>query len=129
MGNEEQTRARIKEIEDEMARTQKNKATNGHLGLLKARIAKLKSELVTAATAGGGGGGGDGAPGPLRPPQPHVPFTHCPTALSTQCRFQVGSPRAPPAAPQALFDAAPCAQGSRSAKPATRASAWSAFRR
>lgn len=50
---EEQTRAKIKEIEDEMARTQKNKATNGHLGLLKARIAKLKSELVTAATAGG----------------------------------------------------------------------------
>ena len=70
MGNEEQTRARIKEIEDEMARTQKNKATNGHLGLLKARIAKLKSELVTAATAGGGGGGGDGAPGPLLPAAP-----------------------------------------------------------
>lgn len=48
--------AKIKEIEDEMARTQKNKATNGHLGLLKARLAKLKSELVTQASAGGGGG-------------------------------------------------------------------------
>ena len=47
--------AKIKEIEDEMARTQKNKATNGHLGLLKARLAKLKSELVTQASAGGGG--------------------------------------------------------------------------
>eukprot|EP01046_Picozoa_sp_COSAG06_P088342 COSAG06_NODE_34766_length_469_cov_4.302703_1_plen_38_part_01 len=34
--------ARIKDIEDEMARTQKNKATNSHLGLLKARLAKLK---------------------------------------------------------------------------------------
>jgi hypothetical protein len=42
--------ARIKDIEDEMARTQKNKATNSHL------LAKLKSELVTAASAGGGGG-------------------------------------------------------------------------
>jgi hypothetical protein len=48
--------ARIKDIEDEMARTQKNKATNSHLGLLKARLAKLKSELVTAASAGCGGG-------------------------------------------------------------------------
>ena len=47
--------AKIKEIEDEMARTQKNKATNSHLGLLKARLAKLKSELVTQASAGGGG--------------------------------------------------------------------------
>jgi hypothetical protein len=26
---------KIKEIEDEMARTQKNKATSGHLGMLK----------------------------------------------------------------------------------------------
>jgi len=34
--------AKIKEIEDEMARTQKNKATEGHLGMLKAKIAKLK---------------------------------------------------------------------------------------
>lgn len=28
---------KIKEIEDEMARTQKNKATAGHLGMLKVR--------------------------------------------------------------------------------------------
>jgi hypothetical protein len=29
---------KIKEIEDEMARTQKNKATMGHLGMLKVRV-------------------------------------------------------------------------------------------
>lgn len=29
-----------------MARTQKNKATNYHLGTLKAKLAKLRSELV-----------------------------------------------------------------------------------
>ncbi len=29
---------RIADIEHEMARTQKNKATNGHLGLLKAKL-------------------------------------------------------------------------------------------
>lgn len=52
--------AKIKEIEDEMARTQKNKATAKHLGLLKARLAKLKAEVVTQATRGKGGGGGDG---------------------------------------------------------------------
>ncbi|GMI22373.1 hypothetical protein TeGR_g7454 [Tetraparma gracilis] len=38
--------AKIDEIETEMARTQKNKATNYHLGTLKAKIAKLKSELI-----------------------------------------------------------------------------------
>ena len=32
----------INEIEEEMARTQKNKATAHHLGLLKAKLAKLK---------------------------------------------------------------------------------------
>jgi len=35
---------KIKAIEDEMARTQINKATEHHLGLLKAKIAKLKRE-------------------------------------------------------------------------------------
>lgn len=38
--------AKIAELEAEMARTQKNKATNYHLGTLKAKIAKLKSELI-----------------------------------------------------------------------------------
>jgi len=50
---------KIKEIEDEMARTQKNKATSYHLGLLKAKLAKLRRELI-APSGGGGGGGGVG---------------------------------------------------------------------
>lgn len=41
-----------------MARTQKNKATSGHLGLLKARLAKLRRELIEPK--GGGGGTGEG---------------------------------------------------------------------
>ena len=53
------TLAKIQEIEEEMARTQKNKATNAHLGMLKAKLAKLKRELVDG-TKGGGGGGGEG---------------------------------------------------------------------
>lgn len=48
---------RIIEIEAEIGRTQKNKATEAHLGLLKARLAKLKAEVVSAATKGGKGGG------------------------------------------------------------------------
>lgn len=44
-----------------MARTQKNKATAGHLGMLKAKLAKLRRELLEpSAGAGGGGGRGDG---------------------------------------------------------------------
>ncbi len=39
--------AQIRDIEEEMARTQKNKATNFHLGLLKAKLAKLKRDLLT----------------------------------------------------------------------------------
>ncbi|XP_041456092.1 developmentally-regulated GTP-binding protein 1 isoform X1 [Lytechinus variegatus] len=50
---------RIAEIEAEMARTQKNKATSGHLGMLKAKLAKLRRELITPK-GGGGGGGGEG---------------------------------------------------------------------
>lgn len=49
---------KIKEIELEMARTQKNKATSYHLGQLKAKLAKLRKELITPS--GGGGGGGIG---------------------------------------------------------------------
>ena len=45
---------KIKEIEDEMARTQKNKATNYHLGTLKAKLAKLKSELLIDGKSSGG---------------------------------------------------------------------------
>ncbi|CAH8474574.1 unnamed protein product [Schistosoma bovis] len=49
---------KIAEIEAEMARTQKNKNTMGHLGLLKARLAKLRRELIEPK--GGTGGGGEG---------------------------------------------------------------------
>jgi len=41
-----------------MARTQKNKATSFHLGQLKAKLAKLKRELLTPSSGGGGGGPG-----------------------------------------------------------------------
>ena len=47
---------KIKEIEAEMARTQKNKATNYHLGTLKAKLARLRSELFLEQSGGGGGG-------------------------------------------------------------------------
>lgn len=43
-----------------MARTQKNKATNYHLGTLKAKLAKLRSELFLEQSGGGGGSGGEG---------------------------------------------------------------------
>ena len=36
---------KIKEIEEEIHKTQINKATEFHIGLLKAKIAKLKREL------------------------------------------------------------------------------------
>ena len=54
------TLAKIADIEAEMARTQKNKATAGHLGLLKAKLAKLRREILEPKGGGGGGGGGSG---------------------------------------------------------------------
>ncbi|KAG5343035.1 hypothetical protein C0989_000025 [Termitomyces sp. Mn162] len=63
---------KIKEIEDEMYRylyiarcqpthlcepAQKNKATSYHLGQLKAKLAKLRRELISPGGSGGGGGG------------------------------------------------------------------------
>lgn len=50
----------LQEIEAEMARTQKNKATNYHLGTLKAKLAKLRNELLVEQGGGGSGGGGEG---------------------------------------------------------------------
>lgn len=41
-----------------MARTQKNKATNKAIGLLKARLAKLRRELIEPKDGGGGAGEG-----------------------------------------------------------------------
>ncbi|KAJ2401846.1 GTP-binding protein rbg1 [Coemansia sp. RSA 2559] len=49
---------KIKEIETEMARTQKNKNTAYHLGTLKAKLAKLRRELLAPPKSGGGGGEG-----------------------------------------------------------------------
>lgn len=49
----------IAEIEEEMARTQKNKATERHIGLLKAKLAKLRREIMTPKTSKGGGEGFD----------------------------------------------------------------------
>ncbi|KAJ7276315.1 developmentally regulated GTP binding protein 1 [Mycena haematopus] len=48
---------KIKEVEDEMAKTQKNKATSYHLGQLKAKLAKLRRELISPSSSGGGGAG------------------------------------------------------------------------
>ncbi|MCX6773270.1 MAG: GTP-binding protein [Candidatus Micrarchaeota archaeon] len=55
MGLEE----KLKELEDEMARTQKNKATEHHIGLLKAKIAKLKREQIAPKKSGVKTGGFD----------------------------------------------------------------------
>jgi len=46
---------KITEIESEMARTQKNKATSAHLGMLKAKLAKLRRELIEPKGSGAGG--------------------------------------------------------------------------
>jgi small GTP-binding protein len=48
---------KIKQIEEEMARTQINKATERHLGVLKARLAKLRRELEESQSKSSGGGG------------------------------------------------------------------------
>ncbi|MCC7552174.1 GTP-binding protein [Candidatus Micrarchaeota archaeon] len=47
---------KIKELEEEMFKTQKNKATEHHLGLLKAKLAKLRKDLNTSKKSGGQGG-------------------------------------------------------------------------
>lgn len=49
---------KIAEIEAEMARTQRNKNTEHHIGLLKAKLAKLKRELIEGAKTKGAGGEG-----------------------------------------------------------------------
>jgi ribosome-interacting GTPase 1 len=50
---------KIKDIELEMARTQKNKATEGHLGSLKAKLAKLRTQLLEPAAGAKGEGTGE----------------------------------------------------------------------
>ncbi|KAF1744324.1 LOW QUALITY PROTEIN: hypothetical protein MXB_302, partial [Myxobolus squamalis] len=49
---------RIADIEKEISRTQKNKATEYHIGLLKARLAKLRSELIELSHEASGKGEG-----------------------------------------------------------------------
>ena len=49
---------KISDIENEMAKTQKNKATSSHLGMLKAKLAKLRRELISPKSQGGGTGEG-----------------------------------------------------------------------
>ena len=51
------TEDKIKELEAEYARTQKNKQTEGHLGLIKAKLAKLRRELEDQGSKSSGGGG------------------------------------------------------------------------
>lgn len=51
---------KIKEIEEEIERTQKNKATEHHIGMLKAHIAKLQKSLIEEAAIAAGGGKGEG---------------------------------------------------------------------
>jgi small GTP-binding protein len=49
---------KISEIEKEIARTQKNKATEYHLGVLKAKLAKYRSQLLEPSKKGGEKGEG-----------------------------------------------------------------------
>ncbi|PWN51914.1 P-loop containing nucleoside triphosphate hydrolase protein [Violaceomyces palustris] len=49
---------KIKELEDEMARTQKNKATEYHVGQLRAKIAKLRAQLLEPEKKSGAKGEG-----------------------------------------------------------------------
>ena len=49
---------KIKEIEAEYARTQKNKATEYHLGLLRAKLAKLRTMATEGSSKGGPKGEG-----------------------------------------------------------------------
>ncbi|KAF9516382.1 hypothetical protein BS47DRAFT_680913 [Hydnum rufescens UP504] len=49
---------KIKQIEEEMARTQKNKATEYHLGLLKAKLARYRQQLLEPTSKSGKAGEG-----------------------------------------------------------------------
>lgn len=48
----------IAQIEEVLRKTPHHKATNGFIGAMRAKIAKLKDKEIEATTKGGGGGGG-----------------------------------------------------------------------
>ncbi|MFN7991313.1 MAG: GTP-binding protein [Candidatus Micrarchaeia archaeon] len=50
---------KLKELEDELARTQKNKATEFHIGILKSKIAQIRRELIAPKKHGASAGGFD----------------------------------------------------------------------
>src|SRR2546426_8669291 len=45
---------KIKEIEEEMKKTQRNKHTEHHIGLLKAKLAKLRGDVEKQSSKSGG---------------------------------------------------------------------------
>jgi hypothetical protein len=47
---------RIKEVEDEIRKTEYNKKSSHHIGKLKAKVARLRQEAELARSKGGGGG-------------------------------------------------------------------------
>lgn len=50
---------KLRELEEELARTQKNKATEFHIGILKSKIARLKKESAAPKKGGGNTGSFD----------------------------------------------------------------------
>jgi small GTP-binding protein len=50
---------KLKELEDELARTQKNKATEYHIGIVKSKIAQIRRELLSPRKHGASAGGFD----------------------------------------------------------------------
>jgi len=50
---------KLKELETELGRTQKNKATEYHIGILKSKIAQIRRELISPRKHGASAGGFD----------------------------------------------------------------------
>ena len=46
---------KVKELEEELSTTKYNKKTQGHIGLVKAKLAKIKEEYQKKAAAKSGG--------------------------------------------------------------------------